>query len=66
MATITQTTAFLKDLILTDPDGNKSKIIATRGAEAGLDHVEIMTQSREQKREGLKSVRRIYAEEFPA
>lgn len=66
MATITQTTAFLRDVILTDPDGNKSKIINTRGAETGLDHLEITTQSRQQKEAGTKSVLKLYCEEVQA
>lgn len=66
MATITETTAFLRSAVLTDPDGNKSEIIGTRGAEAGLDHIEITTQSREQKKAGTKSVLKLYAEEVEA
>ena len=56
----------LLDILLQDPDGNKSKVIGIRGAEEGLDHVELTTQSPTQKEGRVKSVRRIYAEEFPA
>ena len=61
-----QTTTLLDillDILLNDPDGNCSKVIGIRGAEAGLDHIEITTQSQDQKEGGVKSIRRIYAEE---
>lgn len=66
MSTSSQTTTFLRGVLLTDPDGNKSKIINVRGAEVGLDHLEITTQSREQKEAGTKSIRRLYCEEVQA
>ena len=57
---------FLKDTILIDAEGNRSRIINVRGHEAGLDHLEITTQSPWEKSEGLKTVHRIYSEETSA
>lgn len=59
-------TTTLLDILLQDPDGNRSKVIGIRGAEDGLDHIELITQSPNQKEGRVKSIRRIYAEEFPA
>lgn len=60
-----QTTTLL-DILLQDPDGGRSKVIGIRGAEDGLDHVELTTQSPAQKEGRVKSIRRIYAEEVDA
>ena len=54
---------FLAEVILRDSDGHRSHIIATRAAEAGLDHLEITTQSRHEKSLGIKSIHRIYTTE---
>jgi hypothetical protein len=53
----------LKTLFLVDSDGNKSRIVGIRGSEAGLDYLEISTQSKEQKEFGINTVLRIYASE---
>lgn len=58
-------TTILLDILLQDPDGNRSKVIGIRGAEEGLDHIELTTQSPFQKEGQVKSVRRIYATELP-
>lgn len=54
---------FLKDAILTDGDGNPARIIKIRGNEVGLDHLEITTQSKEEKELGITTRHRIYTEE---
>lgn len=56
--------ATLLDILLRDPDGFRSKVISIRGAEAGLDHIELVTQSALQEEGHVKSIRRIYAEEI--
>lgn len=50
---------FLKTSLLTDWQGNPAPIISVRAAEAGLDHLEIVTQSEAEKETGMKTVRRI-------
>ena len=50
-------------LILTDSNNNFSNIVSIHAAAYGLDHVEIITQSEEEKELGIKSRRRIYTEE---
>lgn len=50
----------LKSIIGEDPDsGSPVKVTSVRGAEAGLDHLEIITQSKESKWR-----HRIYTEEI--
>jgi hypothetical protein len=54
---------FIKNAVLTDANGNRSRIIKVRGAESGLDHFEITTQSREEREDKVATVHRIYTEE---
>lgn len=63
---MSQSTDLLRDILLTDTDGNRSRIVNIRGKEAGLDHTEITTQSPEEREGGIKTVHRIYSEEFEA
>jgi hypothetical protein len=60
---MSQSTDLLRDIFLSDTEGNRSKIINIRGHEAGLDHTEITTQSPYERSEGLKTVHRIFSEE---
>jgi len=54
---------FLKYAVLTDADGNRSRIIKVRGVEAGLNHIEITTQSRVERENKITTVHRIFTEE---
>lgn len=54
---------FLKQAILSDSEGNPSKVIRVRGSEAGLDHIEILTQSTAEKEDDIVTKHRIYTEE---
>lgn len=50
---------FLKEVFL----GDGAKIISARGAEEGLSHLEIVTQTKEQAENNLKSVFRVHVSE---
>lgn len=56
-------TDFLRDAILSDSDGNRARIIEIQGAEAGLDHLEVTTQSKWERENGIATKHRIYTEE---
>jgi hypothetical protein len=53
----------LNDLLLTDSNGEKSRIVGVRGAESGLDYLEISTQSKYEKDNGIKKVHKVYTTE---
>jgi hypothetical protein len=57
---------FLKQIILMDSDGNPSHIISVRGTEAGLDHLEITTQSEEEVEFGIATQHRLFSSEVEA
>lgn len=63
---MSKSTDFLRDAILTDAEGNRSRIILVRGHEEGLDHTEIHTQSAFERENGIKTVHRVFSEEFDA
>lgn len=52
--------AIVKSLFLQDPEGYSSKIIDVRGVEAGLDYLEITTQSRHEKEIGIKTIHKVF------
>ena len=54
---------FLKEVFLVDEHGATAKIIKVRALEAGLDHVEITTQSAWEREQGVASIHRVYSEE---
>jgi glycine cleavage system regulatory protein len=56
----------LKELLLVDNEGNKAKIIGVRGAESGIDHLEIAVQSKEDKEHGIKVVWSLTSTEVEA
>lgn len=53
----------IKEIFLTNTNGEKAKIIGLRGAEAGLECLEISTQTKSQLEEGVKTVHKIYITE---
>lgn len=51
-------------MLLRDSEGNESAIRSVRGAEAGLDHLEVITQSPQERELGISSRHRIFSEEI--
>lgn len=63
-AEISHDTETLKRIFLQDPDSDEPvRIVGLRGAEEGLDHLEITTQTYSQFGESLRTVHRIYTTE---
>jgi len=60
---MSKSTDFLREVLLVDSEGNRSKIIDVRGHEAGLDHFEVITQSPWERENGIKTRHKIYSEE---
>jgi hypothetical protein len=56
-------TDFLRQVFLRDTDGNAAKIISVRGAEDGLKHLEVITQSPYERQQGIATQHRISSEE---
>lgn len=54
----------LARLLLHDREMNKSEIISLRAAEAGLDHLEIIVQSAEERLDGIQTRHRIFSDEM--
>lgn len=54
---------FLTHAILVDGQGERSRIIKVRGAEEGLNHLEVTTQSSWERENGIATVHRITSEE---
>ena len=61
---MSKSTDLLQDFMLTDSDGNRSRVVHVRAAEAGLDHTEITTQSTHEKDLGIVTVHKVFSEEF--
>jgi hypothetical protein len=55
---------FLKQVVLSDADGNRARIINVRGGESGLDYLEITTQSKQERIDKIATRHRIYSEEI--
>ena len=54
----------LIDIFLTDPIFDEEvRIIAIKGAESDLDHLQIHTQTRDQHESGIMTVHKIYTSE---
>jgi len=53
----------IKELFLTDEDGEKVKVIDMRGVESGLDYLELSTQTKFQRESGIKTVHKIFTSE---
>jgi hypothetical protein len=57
---------FIKDSLLIDSEGNRSRLIRVRGGESGLDHLELVTQSPCEREMGIATRHRIFSEEVEA
>lgn len=55
--------ASLRDIFLKDEHDDEAVVMNVRGAEHGLDYLEITTQTLEQYRNNLKTIHKVYTEE---